>query len=125
MILDEYMTPELDYLKFGQLLAKIAYSYTCSRYKVTEFTLDKVPIIKGVEMNIVRFIKNAFREGELDMSCFSYIGSSARSLERSSHLHELGFGTIHSGEARFDVVYIRLFANLGAPLHMVVMNYTI
>lgn len=119
----QILTPELDSLKFAQLLAKIAYSYLATIIPIESFSLERRPIMKGEESWLAGFATTVFDPSYSDESCYARIGSSLGIFERSSYLHEIGHGVIDLAGVLFDVIYIRLFANLGAPLYVIVVNY--
>ena len=123
--MDKYLTPELDYLKFAQLLTKIAYSYLASVERVENFTLDRVPVIHNTAMYWTKFATEKLPDEVCDYTCFSFVGGSPMPFEHDDYLHQIGHGPILVGDAKFYVVYIRLFATLGAPVYMVVANYRI
>jgi hypothetical protein len=123
--LNQYFTPEVDLLRFCQLLAKIAYSYSMIIEKPVSFTLDRIPIIDGSPSDLVPLLKYRFEQHEFPLSCFTFVGGITESVAPSKFLHEIGHGVISNGGALFSVIYIRLFANLGAPIYMVVADYKI
>jgi HNH endonuclease len=121
----KWITPELDMLGFAQLLSKIAYTYLVSISPISEFTLGRIPIVARRPSSLSSFVKHKFSPLEYDNGCFSFVGGSNISYEPSQYLHELGHGVIENNGTLFEVVYIRLFANLGTPLYLVVVNYNI
>jgi hypothetical protein len=94
-------------------------------FPITEFTLDRVPIVNGNPSYLAPFATKIFDREEHPIECYSYIGGIAERFEASEYLHEIGHGMLKHGEAEFSVVYICLFSNLATPIYVVVTGYKI
>ena len=123
--LQNYLSPELDLLKFGQLLTKIAYSYSMSYQTIKAFTFDREPIITDKSSPLAVFARTIYPKDVYPLEFYQFVGGFSERFKRSEHLHRIGHGYITARGLLFDVVYIWLFANMGAPVYCIITDYSI
>ncbi|MCW2275904.1 hypothetical protein GJ654_15805 [Rhodoblastus acidophilus] len=123
--LDNFATPGLDLVRFCQLLAKIAHSYASAFIQIKSFNLSKIPEVNHEPSRLVPLILRRYERTEYDISCYDYVGGLSGDFSASGFLHEIGIGNISISRMDFTCVFVRLFANMGAPIYCVVVDYKI
>jgi hypothetical protein len=107
-----FATPNLDTVRFCQLLAKTAHGYAVSVFG-----------IGGFNHALTNFIKEPY--DDLSKKCetrFYFVGGDPTDHEPSDELHLIGWGAYVQREITYLAVAIRLFAELGAPVYHVVVG---
>jgi hypothetical protein len=105
-------SPSFDTVQFCQLIAKIGHSYAVAKLGG-----------QGFEPLLPPFIRRRFATDEQYPECFRYIGGDSNLYAPSDDLHTLGHTIAPFDGRQYVVVYVRLFANLGAPLYTAVVGH--
>ena len=108
---DEILTPALDTVRFCQFIAKISHAFAVAALGTEAF-----------EPLLCDFIRRKFGPTEQYPDCYDWIGGHAKRHPRSNALHELGLSFTERFRHWYLSVQIRLFANLGAPIHVAVIG---
>lgn len=101
-----FTTNQMDVFAFVRMIAKIGHSLAVSRYGPDHF----IPFLRDI------ILANAGPEA------FEYIGGRADVPHETEELHGLTLRTLRVGTRILLVAEIRLFASLGAPIHLAVVG---
>jgi hypothetical protein len=107
------VSPSIDLLLFCQMLAKIAHTFAYAKLGPNIFS----PWIG----NFVR--KKYETTSPMDSTIYEWVGGiGGKKFAPSKSLHELALGTVDKLGKTHIVVFIRLFATLGAPVYQVIVG---
>lgn len=101
-----FTTNQMDVFAFVRMIAKIGHALAVSRYGLHHF----IPFLRHIILH------------EAGPEAFEFIGGRAETPHDSEELHGLTLRTLRVGNRVLLVAEIRLFATLGAPIHLAVVG---
>lgn len=101
-----FTTNQMDVFTFVRMIAKIGHSLAVSRYGLNHF----VPFLRHIILH------------DTGPEAFEFIGGRAETPHETEELHGLTLRTLRVGVRILLVAEIRLFATLGAPIHLAVVG---
>ncbi len=101
-----FTTIQIDVFAFVRMIAKIGHALAVSRYGLHHF----VPFLRHIILH------------EAGPEAFEFIGGRAETPHDTEELHGLTLRTLRVGDRVLLVAEIRLFATLGAPIHLAVVG---
>jgi hypothetical protein len=104
--------PIIDRVRFAQLLAKTAHAFAVAELGTSGFA----PLLPEA------ILKNPDLWGASGLEEMEALIGGLPDQPPSDVLHEIGWNTIEAGGKRYAVVVLRLFANLGAPVYLIVVG---
>lgn len=107
----QFASPPFDSVRFCQMLAKIAHAFAAAEIGPSNFN----PLL-------LDFILRPFSRLDQFPECYHLVGGSPVEFAASDALHVLGIEIADINGQPHVVVGIRLFANLAAPVYVVVVG---
>lgn len=101
-----FTTNQMDIFAYVRMIAKIGHALAVSRYGANHF----VPFLRHIILH------------EAGPEAFEYIGGRPETPHDTEELHGLTLRTLRVGTRILLVAEIRLFATLGAPIHLAVVG---
>lgn len=101
-----FTTNQMDVFAYVRMIAKIGHALAVSRYGLNHF----IPFLRHIILH------------ESGPDAFEFIGGRPEEPHDSEELHGLTLLTLRAGPKTLLVAEIRLFATLGAPIHLAVVG---
>lgn len=101
-----FTTNQMDVFAYVRMIAKIGHSLAVSRYGLSHF----IPFLRHIILH------------ETGPEAFEFIGGRPEGPHDTDELHGLTLRTLQVGTRILLVAEIRLFATLGAPIHLAVVG---
>jgi len=121
--MNSFFLPELDMIRFLQLLCKIAYSYATAYIGIPRYIAERTAPIGTKRSFMLDFFLHKPSKNDTAVFQYQFVGGFPDNFAPSKYLHELNFRSTVSEGKIYHIVYIRLFALLGAPIYSVVVAW--
>lgn len=121
--MNNFFLPELDTIRFSQLLCKIAYGYAAAYLGIPHYIAKRTAPIGTKRSAMLEFFLHTPAKRDTAVFQYEFVGGFPDNFAPSKYLHELNFrSTVFEGTI-YHIVDIRLFAILGAPIYSVIVGW--